>query len=80
MHKTARNAPTRLMKSLGHGEGYRYAHDEVEAYAAGERYLPDEIASQRWYEPTSHGMEARIREKIETLRAMDAQASTAKKA
>ena len=75
-----RNAPTRLMKSLGHGEGYRYAHDEVEAYAAGERYLPDEIASQRWYEPTSHGMEARIREKIETLRAMDAQASTAKKA
>lgn len=75
-----RNAPTRLMKSLGHGAGYRYAHDEAGAYAAGESYLPDEIGSQRWYAPTSNGMEARIREKLETLRAMDAQASAGKKA
>ncbi len=74
-----RNAPTRLMKSLGHGEGYRYAHDETGGYAAGERYLPDEIGEPRWYQPTSHGMEAKIREKLDTLRAMDAQASTESK-
>ena len=75
-----RNAPTRLMKSLGHGEGYRYAHDESGGYAAGEHYLPEEIGEPRWYQPTSHGMEARIREKLEALRAMDAQAFIGKKA
>ena len=68
-----RNAPTKLMKSLGHGDGYRYAHDEAEGYAAGERYLPDEVTPQHWYEPTDRGMEARIREKLDRLRALDAQ-------
>jgi putative ATPase len=68
-----RNAPTKLMKSLGHGDGYRYAHDEADGYAAGERYLPDEVAPQHWYAPTDRGMEARIREKLERLRALDAQ-------
>ncbi|QID17230.1 replication-associated recombination protein A [Nitrogeniibacter mangrovi] len=69
-----RNAPTKLMKSLGHGDGYRYAHDEADGYAAGERYLPDEVAAQHWYAPTDRGMEAKIREKLERLRALDAQA------
>lgn len=68
-----RNAPTKLMKSLGHGDGYRYAHDETGGYAAGERYLPDEVPAQRWYAPTDRGMEARIREKLDRLRALDAQ-------
>jgi len=69
-----RNAPTKLMKNLGHGDGYRYAHDEAQGYAAGERYLPDEVPVQHWYAPTDRGMEAKIREKLERLRAMDAQA------
>ena len=60
-----RNAPTRLMKGLGYGKGYRYAHDEADAYAAGERYLPDDMADVRFYEPTDRGLEARIREKLE---------------
>ncbi len=68
-----RNAPTKLMKSLGHGDGYRYAHDEAGGYAAGERYLPDEVGPQHWYEPTDRGMEAKIREKLNRLRALDAQ-------
>ncbi len=46
-----RNAPTRLMKELGHGKGYRYAHDEPDAYRAGERYLPDEMPDRRYYSP-----------------------------
>jgi putative ATPase len=66
-----RNAPTRLMKDLGYGEGYRYAHDEPEAYAAGETYLPDGMKTVRWYEPTDHGVEQRIRERLEFLRALD---------
>jgi len=70
-----RNAPTKLMKNLGHGDGYRYAHDEAGAYAAGERYLPDEVPTQHWYEPTDRGMEGKIREKLERLRALDAQAN-----
>ena len=69
-----RNAPTKLMKNLGHGDGYRYAHDEAGGYAAGERYLPDEVPAQRWYEPTDRGMEAKIRDKLDHLRALDAQA------
>ena len=67
-----RNAPTKLMKTLGHGDGYRYAHDEAGGYAAGERYLPDGLPAQAWYAPTDRGMEARIREKLAHLRAMDA--------
>jgi putative ATPase len=63
-----RNAPTRLMKGLGYGAGYRYAHDEPEAYAAGERYLPEELAERRYYRPVDRGLELRIREALERLR------------
>jgi putative ATPase len=66
-----RNAPTKLMKQLGYGSGYRYAHDEEGAYAAGERYFPDGMPDTAFYEPTERGLEARIREKLETLRARD---------
>jgi putative ATPase len=57
-----RNAPTRLMRELGHGAGYRYAHDEPGAHAAGERYFPDEMPDRRYYEPVDRGMEIRIAE------------------
>ncbi len=66
-----RNAPTKLMKSMGHGDGYRYAHDEADGYAAGERYLPDGVDAQQWYQPTDRGMEAKIREKLDRLRTLD---------
>jgi putative ATPase len=66
-----RNAPTRLMKDLGYGAGYRYAHDEPGAYAAGERYFPDGLATQRFYRPKDQGVEARIRERLAQLRARD---------
>ena len=66
-----RNAPTRLMKGLGYGKGYRYAHDESDAYAAGERYLPDDMPDVTFYAPTDRGAEARIREKLRELRARD---------
>jgi len=66
-----RNAPTRLMKELGHGAGYRYAHDEPDAYAAGESYLPEGMAPQAWYRPTDRGVEQRIAEKLARLRAAD---------
>jgi putative ATPase len=55
-----RNAPTRLMRELGHGAGYRYAHDEPDAHAAGERYFPDEMPDKRYYEPVERGFEIRI--------------------
>jgi putative ATPase len=63
-----RNAPTRLMKGLGYGEGYRYAHDEAGAYAAGERYLPDEMPDRRYYRPVPRGLEIKIGEALERLR------------
>ncbi len=63
-----RNAPTRLMKELGHGQGYRYAHDEPDAYAAGERYLPDELPDRRYYRPAPRGLEIRIAEALARLR------------
>jgi putative ATPase len=63
-----RNAPTRLMKELGHGSGYRYAHDEPDAYAAGERYLPDDMPDRRYYHPTARGLEQRIGEALERMR------------
>jgi putative ATPase len=66
-----RNAPTRLMKGMGHGKGYRYAHDEADAYAAGERYLPDDMPDVTFYAPTERGLEARIAEKLRALRACD---------
>jgi putative ATPase len=64
-----RNAPTRLMKELGYGRGYRYAHDEPEGYAAGERYLPDEMPERRYYRPVSRGLEIKIAEALARLRA-----------
>jgi putative ATPase len=63
-----RNAPTRLMKDLGYGKGYRYAHDEEGAYAAGENYLPEGMQPVQWYRPTDRGLEAKIREKLEQLK------------
>ena len=66
-----RNAPTRLMKALGHGHAYRYAHDEPEGYAAGETYFPATLGERRYYQPTDRGLEIRIREKLERLRALD---------
>jgi len=64
-----RNAPTRLMKNLGYGRDYRYAHDEPDAFAAGERYLPDELPDRRYYRPAPRGLEAKIGEALERLRA-----------
>jgi len=64
-----RNAPTTLMKELGHGEGYRYAHDEDDGFAAGESYFPDTIREQRFYEPVERGLEIRIAERLRELRA-----------
>jgi putative ATPase len=66
-----RNAPTRLMKELGYGKAYRYAHDEPEAYAAGERYFPEAMGEPRYYCPTSQGLEQRIGEKLDYLRSLD---------
>jgi putative ATPase len=64
-----RNAPTALMKDLGYGKGYRYAHDEPDAYAAGERYLPEGLPDRRYYRPAPRGLELRIGEALERLRA-----------
>jgi len=66
-----RNAPTRLMKELGYGKAYRYAHDEPDGYAAGENYLPEGMAKPNWYEPVGRGLEAKIAEKLERLRELD---------
>ena len=75
-----RNAPTKLMKQLGYGKLYRYAHDEPEAYAAGETYLPEGIGEPGWYQPTPRGLEGKIAEKLAYLRRLDAEAdSTGKK-
>jgi len=62
-----RNAPTRLLKSMGHGESYRYAHDEPEAFAAGESYLPEAIHQRRYYQPVNRGLEIKLAEKRERL-------------
>ncbi|QEL64339.1 recombination factor protein [Oryzomicrobium terrae] len=69
-----RNAPTKLMKELGYGKEYRYAHDEPNAYAAGETYLPDGMAEPGWYQPVPRGMEAKIGEKLAWLRGLDEEA------
>ena len=70
-----RNAPTRLMKALGHGQDYRYAHDEPDAYAAGQTYLPDSVGQPGWYRPVPRGLEARIAEKMAALRRLDDEAA-----
>ncbi|WP_106478615.1 replication-associated recombination protein A [Phytohalomonas tamaricis] len=67
-----RNAPTSLMKSMGHGAEYRYAHDEANAYAAGEEYFPAELAGTRYYKPVERGLEKRIAEKLDWLASLDA--------
>jgi putative ATPase len=69
-----RNAPTRLMKQLGHGEGYRYAHNEDAAYAAGESYWPDDLAPESYYQPVQQGLEIKIKERLERLRQLDREA------
>ncbi|MFM0171042.1 replication-associated recombination protein A [Paraburkholderia sediminicola] len=69
-----RNAPTQLMKDLGYKKDYRYAHDEPDAYAAGEHYFPEDVAAQRWYQPAPRGLESKIGDKLEHLRELDAQA------
>ncbi|WP_394558168.1 replication-associated recombination protein A [Aquipseudomonas alcaligenes] len=67
-----RNAPTKLMKQLGYGEEYRYAHDEPDAYAAGEDYFPEELEPRRYYEPVPRGLELKIRDKLAHLASLDA--------
>ncbi len=69
-----RNAPTRLMKELGYGRAYRYAHDEPDAFAAGEYYFPDEMNEPRYYEPVARGLEIKIAEKLSLLREKNRQA------
>lgn len=69
-----RNAPTKLMKDLGHGKEYRYAHDEPHAYATGESYLPEGMAQPQWYEPVQRGLETQISEKMTFLRNLDQEA------
>jgi putative ATPase len=73
-----RNAPTKLMKGLGYGKDYRYAHDEQEGYAAGENYFPEGMERPNWYRPTDRGLEQKIREKLEHLRQKDAEAKKLK--
>lgn len=74
-----RNAPTALMKELGYHAGYRYAHDEPGAFAAGEDYLPEGLEDMRWYAPTERGLEARIREKLAALQKLNDDARAAGK-
>ena len=62
------------MKEMGYGQAYRYAHDEPNAYAAGQRYLPDGVAPQQWYRPTDRGLEAKVAERLAWLRSLDAAA------
>lgn len=69
-----RNAPTKLMKELGHGHAYRYAHDEPHAYAAGESYLPEGMSEPNWYEPVPRGLETKIADKMRFLRQLDEKA------
>ncbi|GAB6140785.1 replication-associated recombination protein A [Methylosoma difficile] len=69
-----RNAPTKLMKSLDYGKEYRYAHNEPEAYAAGENYFPDELVGSCFYQPVDRGLEIKIKEKLKHLRELDQQA------
>jgi len=74
-----RNAPTKLMKELGYGHEYRYAHDEPDAYAAGETYLPEGMREPRWYRPVQQGLETKITEKLNYLRSLDQEARKNKK-
>ncbi len=71
-----RNAPTKFMKELGYGHDYRYAHDEPNAYAAGETYLPEGMKEPGWYQPTARGLEIKIAEKLAQLKKWDEEAGT----
>jgi putative ATPase len=73
-----RNAPTKLMRELGYGRAYRYAHDEPEGYAAGEDYLPDALKGRRYYRPVPRGLELKIRDKLEHLAELDRKARPSK--
>jgi putative ATPase len=66
-----RNAPTKIMRELGYGHEYRYAHDEPGAYAAGETYFPEEMGEQNYYQPVDRGLEIKIKEKLQRLHADD---------
>lgn len=68
-----RNAPTALLQTLGHGQGYRYAHDEPHGFAAGENYWPTDMQEQRWYQPVDRGLESKIANKMEFLRKLNEQ-------
>ena len=72
-----RNAPTRLMKDIGYGKGYRYAHDEPEGHAAGERYFPDAMPDRRYYVPVARGLEIKIGEALDARRSRDRKARDA---
>ena len=74
-----RNAPTRLMKELGYGQAYRYAHDEPEAYAAGVSYIPEGMPEPGWYKPVPRGLEIKIADKLMHLKSLDAAAKKSKK-
>jgi putative ATPase len=74
-----RNAPTRLMKDLGYGKDYRYAHDEQDAFAAGETYFPEGMPQVSWYQPTGRGLEGKIREKLDELRRLNEEAGKKRK-
>ena len=67
-----RNAPTKLMKQLGYGDEYRYAHDEPDAYAAGEDYFPEKLEPRQYYQPVPRGLELKIRDKLDHLAGLDA--------
>lgn len=66
-----RNAPTAMMKDMGYGKEYRYAHDESDAFAAGETYFPDELGEQEIYHPVERGLEIKIKEKLDYLRSQN---------
>ena len=74
-----RNAPTRLMKDLGYGEGYRYAHDEAGGFAAGEHYGPADAPLPSFYQPQPRGLELRIAEKLDELRRLNEQAKATRR-
>jgi putative ATPase len=71
-----RNAPTKLMKQLDYGKGYRYAHDEEGGFAAGENYLPEGMPAPGFYQPVERGMEIKIAQKLRELQARNARADT----
>ena len=71
-----RNAPTKLMASLNYGQGYRYAHDEPEAFAAGECYFPETMVERTYYAPVARGLEIKIKDKMQRLKQMNAEAPT----